>query len=330
MTGAHLQLERVVVEAPGARILDVAALDIPAGRTTAVLGANGAGKSTLLRVAAGLRAASAGAVLLDGRPSSRAQRRAVTAAVLQRPLLGRGSARRNAELGLRFAGVSRAEARRRCEPWLDRLGVSHLAERLARGLSGGEAQRISLARALVLEPRLLVLDEPFAPLDAATRGDLIGDLRELLAGARMTTLLVTHDAGEAAALADRIAVLDRGVVRQQGATAELFGAPADAETARLLGYDNVLPPGAARRFGVDAAGAVAFRTLDLEVVAGGDGAPARVVRNVPAGGAARVTVELDGATAVGSCREPAGLPVGARVQVRLAAERCVPVFRARG
>jgi ABC-type nitrate/sulfonate/bicarbonate transport system ATPase subunit len=323
LTGARLELSDVVVEAAGARILDIAALDVPAGRTTAVLGANGAGKSTLLRVTAGLRAASRGEVLLDGRPSTRAERRAVAAAVLQRPLLGRGSARRNAELGLRFAGVSRAEARRRCDPWLERLGVAALADRPARLLSGGEAQRISLVRALVLEPRLLVLDEPFAPLDAATRGDLIGDLRELLAEGHVTTLLVTHDADEAAALADRIAVLDRGVVRQQGAAAELFGAPADAETARLLGYDNVLEPAAARRLGVESDRPVAFRAIDLDVSAGAG--PARVLRNVPSGGAARVTVALDGSTAVGSCRDPAGLRAGAGAVVRLARERCVRV-----
>jgi ABC-type nitrate/sulfonate/bicarbonate transport system ATPase subunit len=323
LTGARLDLAGVVVEAGGARILDVAALELPAGRTTAVLGANGAGKSTLLRVAAGLRAQSAGSVLLDGEPAAPAQRRAVTAAVLQRPLLGRGSARRNAELGLRFAGVPRAEALRRCEPWLERLGVAAIGDRPARALSGGEAQRISLVRALVLEPRLLVLDEPFAPLDAATRGDLIGDLRELLADAGVTTLLVTHDPSEAAALGDRIAVLDRGVVRQHGPRAVVLAGPADADAARLLGYDNVLEPAAARRFGVEAAGPVAFRAIDLELTA--EPGPARVLRNVPAGGSARVTVELDGATVVGSCHDPAGLPIGASVRAALAAERCVPV-----
>jgi ABC-type nitrate/sulfonate/bicarbonate transport system ATPase subunit len=323
LTGARLELEGVVVEAGGARILDVEALELPAGRTTAVLGANGAGKSTLLRVAAGLRAQSAGSVRLDGEPATPAQRRAVTAAVLQRPLLGRGSARRNAELGLRFAGVPRAEAGRRCEPWLERLGVAAIGDRPARALSGGEAQRISLVRALVLEPRLLVLDEPFAPLDAATRGDLIGDLRELLADTGVTTLLVTHDPGEAAALGDRIAVLDRGVVRQHGARAAVLAAPADPDAARLLGYDNVLEPAAARRFGVAAAGSVAFRAIDLELTA--EPGRARVLRNVPAGGSARVTVELDGATVVGSCHDPAGLPVGASVRAELAAARCVPV-----
>ena len=197
-----------------------------------MLGPNGAGKSTLLRVAAGLRSITSGDVMLDGRPATRVGAPArVSAAVLQRPLLGRGSARRNAELGLRFARVPREQARRRAYTWLERLGIAQLADRPARELSGGEAQRISLVRALVLEPRLLVLDEPFAPLDAATRGALLGELRPLLAQAPVTTLLVTHDAGEAAAMADRIAVLDAGAVRRQGPVADVFAHPGDAVTA---------------------------------------------------------------------------------------------------
>jgi ABC-type multidrug transport system ATPase subunit len=139
MTGVHVRLEGVRVHAGGAAVLDVAQLDVPAGSTAAVLGPNGAGKSTLVRVATGLRAADAGQVLLDGQVTPPAARRAITAAVLQRPLLGRGSARRNAELGLRFTGVPRREARRRADSWLDRLGVAHLAGRPARSLSGGEA-----------------------------------------------------------------------------------------------------------------------------------------------------------------------------------------------
>jgi tungstate transport system ATP-binding protein len=158
-----VSFERVVVRAGDRAILDVSQLEIPAGRTTAVLGPNGAGKSTLLRVAAGLREIASGEVMLDGRPATGAERRAVSAAVLQRPLLGRGSARRNAELGLRFARVPRAQARQRADAWLERLGVADLAHRSARELSGGEAQRISLARALVLEPRLLVIDEHIEP-----------------------------------------------------------------------------------------------------------------------------------------------------------------------
>jgi ABC-type nitrate/sulfonate/bicarbonate transport system ATPase subunit len=329
VSGAHVRFAGVVVEAGGARILDVAAFELEAGCTTAVLGPNGAGKSTLLRVAAGLLAQSGGAVHVDGKPASERDRRAVSAAVLQRPLLGRGTARRNAELGLRFAGVARSEARRRAAGWLDRLGVAQVADRPARTLSGGEAQRISLARALVLEPRLLVLDEPFAPLDAATRGALLDDLRQLLADAPVTTLLVTHDPGEAAALADRMAVLDGGSIRQQGETASVFARPADAAIARLLGYDTVLDASGAAALGLRSGGAIALRAVDLTVTAAGPGARATVLRSVPFAGGSRVTVDLAGATAVGICRELGGLPAGAPADVELAGGRWVPVGNVR-
>jgi tungstate transport system ATP-binding protein len=323
--GVDVRLEGVRVDAGGARILDIGRLDVPAGRTTAVLGPNGAGKSTLVRVAGGLRREDAGRVLLDGRPAAPEERRAVAAAVLQRPLLGRGSARRNAELGMRFARVGREEAHRRSRVWLERLGVAHVADRAARSLSGGEAQRISLARALVLEPRLLVLDEPFAPLDAATRGTLLGELRELLADARTTTLLVTHDPGEAAALASDIAVLRGGVVRQQGPAAAVFARPADPVTARLLGYDNVAEPADAARLGVETRTRIAFRAADLVVTADPERGRARVVRSMPVAGASRVAVDLDGTSVVGTCPQLGGLAPGSRATVRLAAERCVPV-----
>jgi len=324
VNGAQLSFERVVVDAGVARILDIGRFELPAGLMTAVLGPNGAGKSTLLRVAAGLLATTSGDVVLDGRPATPGERRAVSAAVLQRPLLGRGSARRNAELGLRFARVPREQARRRSDAWLERLGVAQLAGRPARELSGGEAQRISLVRALVLEPRLLVLDEPFAPPDANTRGTLLGELRELLAQAPVTTLLVTHDAGEAAALADRIAVLDAGAVRQEGATADVFARPKDGVTARLLGYDNVLDPSDAAVLGLRTQRPVAFRAADLQTVAS-DAGNAQVVRSVPVAGASRVTVDAGHSTAVGICPELGGLRTGAVVDARLAIERCVEV-----
>jgi ABC-type sulfate/molybdate transport systems ATPase subunit len=162
--------------------------------------------------------------------------------VLQRPVLQRASVLDNAAAGLRLRGVRQARARRLARPWLDALGVAHLADRHARTLSGGEAQRVAIARALAVGSRVLLLDEPFTGLDATTRADLVADLRAALDHSAAAVLLVTHDRDEAAALAQRTALLVRGRIRQLGTTARVLDAPADLECANLLGYTTHLPP----------------------------------------------------------------------------------------
>jgi tungstate transport system ATP-binding protein len=231
------------VHAGRRELLHVPELHVPAGRTLAVLGPNGAGKSTLLR-ALGLLSThrTTGTVLLDGRPVTRPQMRAAAAAVLQRPILRRGTVIANAASGLRFRGLPRHEATRRARSWLEVLDVGHLATRDARTLSGGEAQRVSIARALAVDPTVLLLDEPFTGLDAATRTELVADLRAALQGRPTTTILVTHDRHEASALAEDTALLISGTIRQHGPTADVLDDPVDLDTARLLGYTNVLPP----------------------------------------------------------------------------------------
>jgi tungstate transport system ATP-binding protein len=274
-----LGLRDVVVEAGGRRILAVERLDVAAGETLAVLGANGAGKSTLLRVAGGLRRLETGRLLLDGRPASAADVRRVTAAVLQRPLLRRSATvRANVETGLHFAGVPRAVRRRRADAWIARLGLAELAQQRAAGLSGGEAQRVSLARAFVLAPRLLLLDEPVSALDAPTRGELLADLRDLLAAAGTAALFVTHDRHEAAAIADRVAILHAGDVRQYGPPDAVLDHPRDADCARLLGFENVLGDElAARLLGTPPGRAAAVRAVDTRLVPGAAGVVERVL-----------------------------------------------------
>jgi ABC-type sulfate/molybdate transport systems ATPase subunit len=226
----------------GRHLLAVDFLEIAAGETLAVLGPNGAGKSTLLRALARLEPATGGDVLLDGEPASPTELRAAVAAVLQRPVLQRASVLDNAAAGLRLRGMRRTRARRLARPWLDALGIAHLADRHARTLSGGEAQRVAIARALAVGSRVLLLDEPFAGLDATTRADLIADLRTALDRSAAAVVLVTHDRDEAAALAHRTALLLSGRIRQLGSTADVLDSPADLECARLLGYTTHLPP----------------------------------------------------------------------------------------
>lgn len=232
-----LELRDISVERGGQTILDVPSFEVAHGQTVAILGPNGAGKSTLLRTAALLTRPTRGQVLLDGRQADEPALRTACAAVLQRPLLRRGSVLDNVASGLRFGGCSRTQARARAEPWLERLGIAHLAGRQARSLSGGEGQRVSIARALATTPRLLLLDEPFAALDEASRARLIADVRDLLATHRITSLHVTHDRREAAALAHRVVVLDHGRIRAYGSTSDVLNDPA---VATHIGADSLL------------------------------------------------------------------------------------------
>lgn len=236
------------VRAGGRELVHVSALHVPAGRTLAVLGPNGAGKSTLLR-ALGLlgRHSISGEILLDGRPVSREQMRAAVAAVLQRPILRRGTVATNVASGLRFRGVGRREASERARYWLEVLSIGHLADRDAGTLSGGEAQRVSIARALAVGPRVLLLDEPFTGLDATSRADLLADLRAALDHHDAATVLVTHDRHEARALAQDTALLIGGRIRHHGLTQHVLDDPRDPDTARLLGYTNLLAPNSTGR-----------------------------------------------------------------------------------
>ena len=222
---ALLSMDGITVTLGGRDVLQVEHLEIAGGETIAVLGPNGAGKSTLLRLAGALVRPSAGIVRIDGEPATERRARETTAAVLQRPLLRRGSVALNVASGLRFQGVPRTAAAERAAEWMRRLDIAHLGARNARGLSGGEAQRVSLARAFATQPRLLLLDEPFAALDEPTRGRMVLELRGLLAEHGIAALLVTHDRRQAAALASRTAVLSAGTMRAVGPTAQVLADP---------------------------------------------------------------------------------------------------------
>jgi tungstate transport system ATP-binding protein len=235
----------VVVARDGRAVLDVPALDVHEGEVLAVIGPNGAGKSTLLRVLALLEPPGPGTVAFRGAvPSTAAESLALRrrmASVFQAPLLCDATVADNAALALRFRGVSRAEAGRRARGWLERLGVADLAGRPARSLSGGEAQRVSLARALAAGPEVLFLDEPFGALDPPTREALLDDFARLMADTHTTAVFVTHDRDEALRLGDRVAVLLEGRLAQVGPPAAVFGAPVDEPVARFVGVENLLP-----------------------------------------------------------------------------------------
>ncbi|MEW5830573.1 MAG: ATP-binding cassette domain-containing protein [Chloroflexota bacterium] len=219
--------------------LEVDHLSIEKGEVLAVVGPNGAGKSTLLLTLARLLRPERGRILFDGQPAAResdtAYRRRI-ALVMQDPLLFDTSVFENAASGLKFRGVGRDEIARHVPAWLERLGVAHLSKRRAGQLSGGEAQRVSLARALVLEPELLLLDEPFSALDPPTRARLLADLKSLLSETRTTTIFVTHDLAEAGQVAGRMAVIIGNRLRRVGRPGELASASGDRDVAEFLNH----------------------------------------------------------------------------------------------
>lgn len=233
----------LVVERAGFT-LDVV-IDVAPGEVVAVLGPNGAGKSTLLRAVCGLTSLTRGTIRLGGvvvddpaegvlvPPAARH----VGVVFQEYRLFPHLSVLDNVAFGPRSAGRSKARSRSDAGTWIDRLGLADLADRAPLQLSGGQAQRVALARALASEPAALLLDEPLAALDASTRLDVRGSLREHLAGFAGPTLLVTHDALDALVLADRIVVLEDGGVTQQGHALDVARRPASDYVARLLGLN---------------------------------------------------------------------------------------------
>jgi molybdate transport system ATP-binding protein len=222
-----------------------AELAVADGEMVAVIGPNGAGKTTLLRAVAGLVPLRSGRVTADelvledtatGRRLPPEQR--PIGVVFQDYLLfPHLSALDNVAFGLRSAGIGKNEARRRALEWLERVGLADHAANGPRALSGGQAQRVALARALITQPRVLLLDEPLAAVDVSARGDTRRTLRAALGDFAGARLIVTHDPLEAAALADRIIVIENGTIVQTGTVADVTARPRSPWVAEMVGLN---------------------------------------------------------------------------------------------
>ena len=213
------------------------------GEVLALLGPSGSGKSTLLRLTAGLEEPSAGTVLMDGRDIAGTPVHARRFGLMFQEycLFPHLDVRRNVDFGLRMLHEDPAARSRRVEEMLSLVRMEGMGSRDVGSLSGGEQQRVALARSLAPSPRLLMLDEPLGALDSALRQSLLGELAQIIARVGVTTLYVTHDQAEAMTIATRIALVRGGTLVQAGTPAQLMSDPADAFVAGFLGLGTLVP-----------------------------------------------------------------------------------------
>ena len=215
-----LEIEGLAVERGGSRVLEIPSFSVNRGETVALIGPNGAGKSSLLLSIAGLLPPSSGTLRFNGmevdlRGDLTPYRRRL-AMVFQEPLLFDRTVVENVASGLRLRGMPQGEIGRRVDECMERFRISHLADRSARKLSGGEAQRTNLARAFATGPELLLLDEPFSSLDPLARTELLADLAGTLKSESLSAVISTHDREELTVLADYVCVMDGGRISQTG------------------------------------------------------------------------------------------------------------------
>jgi sulfate transport system ATP-binding protein len=297
-------------------VLDDVTDEVPTGSMTALLGPSGSGKSTLLRVISGLTTAEQGRVVLHGRDvtTTPVRRRGIGFCFQDYAPFRHLTVRENVEFGLKVRRVRREARRRRARELLEVVRIGELEDRYPHQISGGQRQRMALARALAIEPDVLLLDEPFAALDAQVRGELRAWVRSLHHQLGITTILVTHDQGEAIEVADRLVILRDGRIEQVGAPADVYDRPANEFVRGFLGPTTTWR-------------GVSVRPHDLEFAIDGD--EMRVVDVVRLGFETRVTVAgNDGDESWVQLAhdeyERAGLRIGDRAHVRLRRPVSVP------
>lgn len=244
--------EEILIQAKGLwvtkgskKILDIPLLKIRKGEIVAVTGPNGAGKSTLLKTLAYLEPSFGGELLYRAKQSLTnkdvlASRRQM-AMVFQDPLLLRGKVFDNVEIGLKIRGLAKKARKELVLRWLERLNIEQLANRDVRSLSGGEAQRVNLARSFVMGPDVIFLDEPFTYLDMPTKASLVGELKQILKETETTALMITHELMDIPYLADRMLVMMEGHIVQEGTVADVLSRPVSKRVAKFLGVENVWP-----------------------------------------------------------------------------------------
>jgi tungstate transport system ATP-binding protein len=235
-TDLPLVLDEVSLQAGATVILDQISLTITPGPPTLIVGPNGAGKTSLLRLCMGLVQPTVGRISWGGRIGAAPLRRAI---VFQRPVMLRRSVAANVDYALSHAGIARSARPARIADLLERVGLSALAARPARKLSGGEQQRLALARALARDPEILLLDEPTASLDpAATRA--VEDIVLMAAQSGIKVVMTSHDLGQVRRLAGDVIFLARGRLRERSLVIDFLDHPATPEAAAFVRGDLVI------------------------------------------------------------------------------------------
>jgi sulfate/thiosulfate transport system ATP-binding protein len=339
-----IRVERLAKRFGGFVAVDDVSFEVASGELVALLGPSGGGKSTILRIIAGLEEADGGSVHLDGEAVDHvhARDRRVGFVFQHYALFRHMTVEENVAFGLTVRGAPSPEKRERVAELLRIVGLHGLEKRLPGQLSGGQRQRVALARALAPRPRLLLLDEPFAAVDAKVREELRQWLRRLHDEVHVTSLFVTHDQEEAFALADRVVIIQGGRLEQAGTPMEILDHPATEFVARFIGevntLDAVVRGGRAEvgplavpvdGFGEGAPTRLVIRGYDLKFWKSDDAGVATVRRVFPLGDRVRVEAEVDGGAPL-FAQFPRrssllhGIEPGTRIEVEVTHARAYP------
>jgi len=325
---AILRLEGVAKSYGATRVLEPLDLEILDGEFLTILGPSGSGKTTILRLIGGFAKPDAGRILLDGRDitADPAFARPFNTVFQDYALFPHMTVRRNVEFGLRVRKLARPEIVRRVDEVLEIVGLSHLADRYPADMSGGQRQRAALARAIVCEPRIILLDEPLAALDAERRRSMRAFLKDLQRRIGTSFLFITHDQEEAIAVSDRIVVTNEGRIEQIGSPEDVYRKPASRFVAGFFGENNIIPWEAVTGELLSAvrksvlgkglrAAAIAIRPESLRIVAADQ---------------ARAMADIDTVSFLGATTEVLLRLAGHRFRVRFPTSHCEQVLRANG
>ncbi len=306
--------------------LDRLSLRVPESHIVSVMGPSGCGKSTLLRVIAGLQPPDAGSIWWHDQNLTAvpAHRRGFGLMFQDYALFPHRSVAENVAFGLRMSRWASGDMDARVAEMLETVGLAGYGDRGVDQLSGGEQQRVALARTLAPRPRLIMLDEPLGSLDRTLRDRLVTEMRETFSTLGVTAIYVTHDQDEAFAIGEEVAIMEDGRVSAMGAPAALWAAPGTASVARLIGHDNVLSDQEVERNGIGSVhgNAVAILADAITVVPDPGGAGTIMAKGLRAG-RPRTEVSLNGTRLVTA--QPTDAAIGERVAVSIETAGIIPL-----